>query len=149
MEKKSTYTTLYVGGLLYSRTDKEIKELFSEFGKVNSVKIITDVNDTNKKKGYAFVQMAKNVDALKAIKELNMHRVDGRMMKVSIASSRDQKIQQEMNEELSKKPSPATAKGQRDAKPKTKRAMEEKKEKAPFKKPNGLSVLFDYLGSKK
>jgi len=144
MEKKSTYTTLYVGGLLYSRSDREIKDLFSEFGKVNSVKIITDPNDTAKKKGYAFVQMAKQVDALRAIKQLNMHRVDGRMMKVSIATSHEQKVQMEMNAELKNSKTSAASAPKNKKKP-----AGEKPIKAPYKKPNGLDVLFDYLGSKK
>ncbi len=76
--------TVYVGNLIYSKTQYEIKELFQEFGNVNYVKINVDPA-TNKSKGFGFVQMTNKSDAFKAIKSLNAKQLDGRTLKVSVA----------------------------------------------------------------
>ena len=49
-------TTLYVGNLPFSATEAEIRSLFEQHGKVDSVKIIND-RETGKPRGFAFVDM--------------------------------------------------------------------------------------------
>lgn len=47
---------IYVGNLVYSATSEQVKELFSQFGKVFNVKLIYD-RETKKPKGFGFVEM--------------------------------------------------------------------------------------------
>jgi cold-inducible RNA-binding protein len=65
MEKK-----IYVGNISFKATEEDIRDLFSKSGKVESVKIITDIN-TGNPKGFGFVEMATSEDAKKAIETLN------------------------------------------------------------------------------
>ncbi len=65
MEKR-----LYVGSISFQATEDELKEVFSEIGEVESVKIITD-SYTGRSKGFGFVEMASEEDAKKAIEALN------------------------------------------------------------------------------
>jgi RNA recognition motif-containing protein len=75
---------IYVGNLSYDISDESIMVLFSEFGQVDSAKIITD-RDTGRSKGFAFVEMASDSEALTAIEKLNGTQQSGRMMNVSEA----------------------------------------------------------------
>lgn len=75
---------LYVGGLAYSISEKELDELFSAIGKVTSTAVIKD-RDTNQSKGFGFVEMADDADADKAIAELNGKEVSGRSITVNEA----------------------------------------------------------------
>ncbi len=65
MEKK-----LYVGNISFQATEDDIRELFSQSGEVESVKIITD-QFTGKPKGFGFVEMTTEENAAKAIEALN------------------------------------------------------------------------------
>ena len=75
---------LYVGGLAYSITEKELEELFATIGKVTSTAVIKD-RDTNQSKGFGFVEMADDAEADKAIAELNGKEVSGRSITVNEA----------------------------------------------------------------
>lgn len=61
--------TIYVGNLSYQASEKDISELFSAFGEVQSVNIITD-KFSGRSKGFGFVEMDDDA-AGKAIDELN------------------------------------------------------------------------------
>lgn len=61
---------IFVGNLSWEATEGELNELFSDAGQVSSVKIVTD-RLTRQPKGFAFVEMATDEDALKAITALN------------------------------------------------------------------------------
>lgn len=63
-------TKIYVGNLSFSASEDAIKDLFSEYGEVESVKIITDTQ-TGRSKGFGFVEMASADDANRAITSLN------------------------------------------------------------------------------
>lgn len=65
-------------------TDEEIKEIFTPYGDVVTVKIIFD-KQTGRSKGYAFVEMESEEAAQNAIKALNETEVKGRNIKVSSA----------------------------------------------------------------
>ena len=61
---------LYVGNISFQATDESLTEHFSKIGEVVSAKIISDMQ-TGQSKGFAFVEMAKEEDAARAIEELN------------------------------------------------------------------------------
>jgi cold-inducible RNA-binding protein len=75
---------LYVGGLAYSITEKELEELFAEQGKVTSATVIKD-RDSGQSKGFGFVEMEDIKEAQNAIKELNGKEVSGRAIMVNQA----------------------------------------------------------------
>jgi len=75
---------LYVGNLSYNTTESKLRDLFGEFGEIESVSMITD-RETGRPKGFAFVEMASNEAAQKAISELNGKVVDDREIKVDKA----------------------------------------------------------------
>jgi cold-inducible RNA-binding protein len=75
---------LYVGGLAYTVTDKELEDLFAEQGAVASVAIIKD-RDSGQSKGFGFVEMSEVKDGQKAIQELNGKEVSGRSIVVNQA----------------------------------------------------------------
>ena len=77
-------TKLYVGGLAYSVTEKELEDFFATKGTVVSVAVIKD-RDTNQSKGFGFVEMGSDDDAKKAIAELNGKDLSGRNIIVSEA----------------------------------------------------------------
>ena len=77
-------TKLYVGNLPFSATDESLANAFSEFGTVNSSKVIMD-RDTGRSKGFAFVEMATQEEASLSINKLNGSQFDGRSINVSEA----------------------------------------------------------------
>ena len=78
---------IYVGNLSYDATESDLRELFSEFGEVTSVKIISDFN-SGRSKGFGFVEMAVDEEGDKAIAELDGADVKGRAIKVNKARPR-------------------------------------------------------------
>jgi cold-inducible RNA-binding protein len=79
---------LYVGNLPFSSTEDSIKELFSEAGTVTSATIIVD-RDTNRSKGFGFIEMSSAEEATAAIESFNGKDLDGRDLKVSLAKPRE------------------------------------------------------------
>jgi RNA recognition motif-containing protein len=75
---------LYVGSLPYKTTEDELFQIFSQFGEIISVKIVTD-RVTGQSKGFGFVEMSKEADAQKAIESVNGSELGGRTLVVSIA----------------------------------------------------------------
>lgn len=80
-------TKLFVGSLPWSVNDQKLKETFEQHGSVISAKIIMD-RDTNKSRGFGFVEMENSSDASKAIKALNETEIDGRNIVVNEAKAR-------------------------------------------------------------
>lgn len=75
---------VYVGNLPHSIGEAELKELFEQKGKVDSVTVIRD-NDTGRSRGFAFVDMETEEDARKAIEALNGFSLEGRNLTVNEA----------------------------------------------------------------
>jgi RNA recognition motif-containing protein len=75
---------LYVGNLPYKCTDEELTELFSRAGTVDNVRVMRD-QATGRARGFAFVEMANDDDAQKAINELHQYQLDGRALVVNEA----------------------------------------------------------------
>ncbi len=69
---------LYVGNLSYAATREQLKEMFSRCGEVSDVRVIEG-------KGFGFVEMASQMDAEKAMKELNGTEFMGRTLKIDEA----------------------------------------------------------------
>lgn len=76
---------LYVGNINYDLSTDELKDVFERYGKVDSVKIITD-KDTGKSKGFGFVDMVNEQDAELAKNELNGFELEGRSLRVNYAT---------------------------------------------------------------
>lgn len=81
-------TKLFVGSLPWSVKDEELKETFEKHGTVLSAKVITD-RDTNRSRGFGFVEMENSSDAENAIKALNESELNGRNIVVNEAKSRN------------------------------------------------------------
>lgn len=79
-------TTLYVGNLPYRANEQDVKQHFSSYGKVISVRLMKD-RRTGKRKGYGFVELASK-DANKVIKALNDSEFQERTLKVRLAKDK-------------------------------------------------------------
>lgn len=80
---------LFVGNLSWKATEDSLKPVFEAFGKVVSVKIITD--HTGRSKGFGFVEMETDADAQNAIQGLNEKLHLDRNMRVSLAQERTER----------------------------------------------------------
>lgn len=77
-------TKLYVGNLAYSVDKSRLEEMFADFGAVVSAQVIMD-RETNRSKGFGFVEMGSDQEAQAAIAALNGKSVDGRNLTVNEA----------------------------------------------------------------
>ena len=75
---------LYVGGLVYEMNGDRLREVFSEYGTVESARVITD-RMTGQSRGFGFVEMSSDAEAQEAIDNLDGVTVDGRRITVNIA----------------------------------------------------------------
>jgi len=76
---------LYVGNLSYDVDKEKLMELFSAYGVVENVNLISD-RDTGQSKGYAFVEMGSDEAAQAAIAGLTETDLLGRSIKVAEAN---------------------------------------------------------------
>lgn len=83
---KADTTTLYVGNLPYRANEGSVRELFSEHGKVFSVRLLRD-KQTGKRRGFGFVEVA-TTDSKKVISELNDFEFQERALKVRLANEK-------------------------------------------------------------
>jgi cold-inducible RNA-binding protein len=77
-------SNLYVGNLSFDLGEKDIEELFTPYGEVVSVNVVTD-RQTGRPRGFGFVEMAQDEDAKKAIESLDGKEVKGRNLTVNVA----------------------------------------------------------------
>lgn len=82
--KDENNTTLYVGNLSYKASENHVKDLFAEYGTVNSVRLMKDKR-TGKRRGFGFVEVASD-DADAMISALNEHEYMQRTIKVRVAN---------------------------------------------------------------
>lgn len=75
---------LFVGSLSYNLTNEELEAAFSEVGTVKSATILMD-RETNRSRGFGFVEMSSEEEANAAIKQLDNKELAGRAIKVSLA----------------------------------------------------------------
>jgi cold-inducible RNA-binding protein len=78
---------IYVGNCSYDTTEERLRDLFSQYGDVASVSVITD-RDTGRSRGFAFVEMNDASQADAAIKGVNGTELDGRTLNVNEARPR-------------------------------------------------------------
>ena len=75
---------LYVGNLPYSFRDGDLEQAFSEFGNVNSAKVMME-RDTGRSKGFGFVEMGSDAEAQSAIQGVHGQSFGGRDLVVNEA----------------------------------------------------------------
>jgi RNA recognition motif-containing protein len=78
---------LYVSNLAFSMRDGDLEKVFTPFGPVISAKVVMD-RFSGRSKGFGFVEMENEADAVKAIREMNGKDVDGRLIRVLEANSK-------------------------------------------------------------
>jgi RNA recognition motif-containing protein len=81
---------LYVGNLPFSAGEAELQELFAQAGAVDSVKVMRDMA-TGRARGFAFVEMANDEDAQKAIDKFHNYEFGGRNLTVNEARPRPER----------------------------------------------------------
>ena len=79
---------LYVGNLTFSVTNADLEELFAPFGEVRSAQVVED-RQTGRSRGFGFVEMASDADALAAIDALHDQEHNGRRLTVNEAKPRE------------------------------------------------------------
>ncbi len=80
---------LYVGNFPFSVDEAQLRELFSPYGDISELAMITD-RDTGRSKGFAFITFATQQAAEKAL-ELDGKDLGGRKLRVNIAQEREKK----------------------------------------------------------
>lgn len=80
--------SLYVGGLPHSTTEDAVRTLFSEVGDISSIHLIMD-RETGQSKGFAFVEMANDAEAMLAVSQFNGYQMDGRSLTVNETHPRE------------------------------------------------------------
>ena len=80
---------LFVGSLSYDTTDDSLKAFFESVGEVKSARVITD-RDSNRSRGFGFVEFEDAANNQKAVDELNGKTLDGREITVSIARAKSE-----------------------------------------------------------
>lgn len=80
--------SIYVGNLSYQVTDEDLRETFTEYGKVSRVQLPTD-RETGRPRGFAFVEMSTEEEETAAIEALDGAEWMGRDLKVNKAKPRE------------------------------------------------------------
>ena len=75
---------IYVGGLPFKTTEEEMNALFATYGQVTSAKLITD-RESGQSRGFGFVEMANDAEAMTAMEKLNGSDFGGRKLTINEA----------------------------------------------------------------
>jgi RNA recognition motif-containing protein len=78
---------IYVGNIAQDVSEEELTNLFTEYGKVSSAKILRDMF-TQESRGFGFVEMPGQADGQKAIENLNTYELKGKKLVVNEARER-------------------------------------------------------------
>jgi RNA recognition motif-containing protein len=81
---------IYVGNLVWDATADNLLELFKQHGDVTRAQVIMD-RDTGRSRGFGFVEMGNDAEALKAIDALNGFMFNGRALTVNEAKPREER----------------------------------------------------------
>lgn len=79
---------LYVGNLSYNTTEESLRAFFAQAGEVKTAEVVMD-RQTGRSKGFAFVEMATDEDAQKAIATLNGKTLDQRQLRIDSAKPKE------------------------------------------------------------
>jgi RNA recognition motif-containing protein len=82
--------TIYIGNLSWKISDKELHDLFTPFGTVDTARIVTDKFKGNRSKGFGFVEMPNAEEAQAAMTALHQTEVDGRVIVVNESKPREE-----------------------------------------------------------
>jgi RNA recognition motif-containing protein len=83
-QEQSMSRKLYVGNLPYESGEQELQDLFAQFGSVESVRVMRDMA-TGRARGFGFVEMTTDEEAVKAASGLNGYQLGGRALTVNEA----------------------------------------------------------------
>ena len=75
---------LFIGNMSFQTTEGDLRAMFEPYGEINRVNVVTD-RDTGRARGFAFVELANDEEAAKAIGAWNGKQVDGRALNVNEA----------------------------------------------------------------
>lgn len=78
---------IYVGNLAYGTTEEDLRAAFSPYGSVTSVRVVMDM-ETGRSRGFGFVEMSSQSEAIAAIEGLNQTDLQGRQLRINEARPR-------------------------------------------------------------
>jgi cold-inducible RNA-binding protein len=81
---------LFVGNMSFQTKEGDLRTLFEPFGQVTRIQIVND-RETGQPRGFAFVEMAKDEEAAKAMSDLNGKEVAGRTLRVNEATPKPER----------------------------------------------------------
>jgi RNA recognition motif-containing protein len=84
------FMNMYVSNLSFHTSEEDLKDLFSKYGSVDSAKIIMD-RETNRSRGFAFVEMPSEEGGNAALNGLNGKEIQGRTLSVSVAREKEKR----------------------------------------------------------
>jgi RNA recognition motif-containing protein len=85
-------TRLFVGNLSFNTTEADLRNVFTEASLAfTEIKIVTE-RETGRPRGFAFVEMADQASATKAMELLNERELDGRQLNVNEARERAPRV---------------------------------------------------------
>src|SRR5512140_1860578 len=87
---------LYVANIPFKATADNVRDLFAGIGEVTSIDLVTD-RRTGKTRGFAFVEMASEEDAQKAIAALNGTLLLERTLNVSEANTQQPRERRDLD----------------------------------------------------
>ncbi|OGM39682.1 hypothetical protein ABOM_011593, partial [Aspergillus bombycis] len=79
-------TKVFVGGLPWHTSDHVLRQRFEEYGTIEECMVVRD-RETGRSRGFAFVRYSSPEEAEAAVEALDNEEFDGRVIKVSIAST--------------------------------------------------------------
>jgi cold-inducible RNA-binding protein len=89
-ERREESLNIYVGNLSFDTSERELEAAFAAYGSVTSARIATD-RDTNRPRGFGFVEMGNQTEAEAAIAALNGRELQGRTLTVNEARPREER----------------------------------------------------------
>jgi cold-inducible RNA-binding protein len=88
--------SLFVGNMSFHTSEAELRSAFEQYGEVVRVRVMTD-RDTGRSRGFAFVDMAKDDEASRAVEGLNGKDFGGRALNVSEARPKPERSSERPN----------------------------------------------------
>lgn len=75
---------LFIGGLSWDTSERELEDAFIKFGTIETLKIVMD-RDSGRSKGFGFITFAQDQDAITAVSQMDGSKLAGRTLKVNEA----------------------------------------------------------------
>jgi len=92
VREEKAFLNIYVGNLSYDTTERDLEAAFAAYGAVTSARVATD-RETNRPRGFGFVEMANQAEAQAAIGGLNGSDLQGRTLTVNESKPREDRGQ--------------------------------------------------------